>query len=156
MHTNAYLLFLSRCLQRTRETDGPAPVCLAAASPPNKPGSLLRTSIEGLKRLSVGTRRASAGSDTLEGFAGQRASPAASGDLDSRASREGSYGNHPTSREGSYGKHHQRLPETALQSGTPPSAMRAAGDGDRVHGGKAGKSVAFSDSARDASPLEDA
>jgi len=136
---------LSRYHQRTRETDGPAPVCLAAASPPNKPGSLLRTSIEGLKRLSVGTRRASAGSDTLEGFAGQRASPAASGDLDGRASREGSYG-----------KHHQRLPETALQSGTPPSAMRSAGDGERVHGGKAGKSVAFSDSARDASPLEDA
>jgi len=35
-----------------------------------------------------------------------------------------------------------------------PSAMRAAGDGERVHGGIAAKMVAFS--ARDASPVEDA
>ena len=47
---------------------------------------------------------------------------------------------------------------TELQSGMPPSALRGAssrGDGERVHGGKAAKSVAFSDSAREPSPLGD-
>lgn len=69
---------------------------------------------------------------------------------------DSSVGKH--SREGSFGKHHRRVPMTELQSGMPPSAMRGSAssrDGERVHGGKAAKSVAFSDSAREASPLED-
>ena len=62
------------------------------------------------------------------------------------------------SREGSFGRNHRRVPMTELQSGMPPSALRGAssrGDGERVHGGKAAKSVAFSDSAREPSPLGD-
>jgi hypothetical protein len=47
---------------------------------------------------------------------------------------------------------------TELQPGMPPSALRGGssrGDGERVHGGKAAKSVAFSDSARETSLLGD-
>lgn len=69
---------------------------------------------------------------------------------------DSSVGKH--SREGSFGRNHRRLPMTELQSGMPPSALRGGtsrGDGERVHGGKAAKSVAFSDSARETSPLGD-
>lgn len=66
---------------------------------------------------------------------------------------DSSVGKH--SREGSCNKN-RRIPMTELQSGMPPSALRTASrDGERVHGGKAAKSVAFSDSAREPSPLED-
>jgi hypothetical protein len=71
---------------------------------------------------------------------------------------DSSVGKHSSSREGSFGRNHRRVPMTELQSGMPPSALRGGssrGDGERVHGGKAAKSVAFSDSAREPSPLGD-
>lgn len=119
------------------------------ASPPKQ--GLLRTSIDSLRRLSVGAvgRKGSGSSDTLDAAANFAAGHRSGGDSDSSVGRQ-------SSKEGSYGKHHRRVPMTELQSGMPPSAMRTdSKDGERVHGGKATKSVAFSDSAREPTPLGD-